>query len=269
MKIYISADIEGTTGITHWDEAKKEKSEYKAFQEQMTNEVGAACEGALNAGATEIWVKDAHGTGRNLLMSKLPEEVKIIRGWSQHPFDMVQELDESFDAILFTGYHSRAGAHTNPLAHTLTGAPAYIKINDVFASEFLIHSYIAAMLEVPVAFVSGDQGLCQDVKALNENIETVAVNQGIGGSTISIHPNLALRNIKEGVERALRSDLRLCRLSLPEFFEVEIRYKDPKKAYRAAYYPGARQADSHTICFDTSEYFDVLRMLLFVVSSES
>ena len=96
MKVYISMDIEGITGITHWDEATKNKADYRVFQEQMTDEVVAACEGALNAGATEIFVKDAHDTGRNIITSRLPEEAIMIRGWSGHPFCMLQELDETF-----------------------------------------------------------------------------------------------------------------------------------------------------------------------------
>ncbi|PIE35079.1 amino acid amidase [candidate division KSB3 bacterium] len=266
MKIYISADIEGVTGVTHWDEANKEKHIYKIFQEQMTREVAAACEGALAAGAAEILLKDAHGSGRNILPDKLPEEVKIIRGWSGHPLCMVQELDESFDALLFVGYHSRAGANTNPLAHSLALAMPSIKINDRFASEFLLHSYAAAMQGVPVAFLSGDDGVCQDVKAMNGHIETVAVKQGIGGSTLSIHPNLALQKIRTAVQNALQSDLSLCHIPLPEKFNVEIRYTEHPKAYRASYYPGARPIDSHTIGFHTTDYFEVLRLLLFVGS---
>jgi len=41
MKIYISADIEGIAGITHWDEASKAKPEYQEFREEMTREVVA------------------------------------------------------------------------------------------------------------------------------------------------------------------------------------------------------------------------------------
>ena len=54
MKIYISADIEGITGVVNWDEANKSKPDYKAFCKQMTEEVKAACEGAIKAGAQEI-----------------------------------------------------------------------------------------------------------------------------------------------------------------------------------------------------------------------
>ena len=90
MKVYISADIEGVTGTSHWDEADKKSSDFSEFQEQMTAEVIAACEGALQAGATEMLVKDAHDTARNIIASKLPQEVSLIRGWSGHPFKMVQ-----------------------------------------------------------------------------------------------------------------------------------------------------------------------------------
>jgi D-aminopeptidase len=54
MKVYISADIEGVTGTTHMDEVTKSKPDFREFQEQMTAEVAAACEGALRAGVTDI-----------------------------------------------------------------------------------------------------------------------------------------------------------------------------------------------------------------------
>src|SRR5512136_2420739 len=129
MKIYISADIEGVTGVTHWDETDLGKAESSLFREQMTAEVAAACEGALQAGATEIWVKDAHDSARNIIAAKLPQEVRLSRGWSSHPFAMVQELDETFQAVMMIGYHSRAAGGTSPLAHTMTGSFAHILLN--------------------------------------------------------------------------------------------------------------------------------------------
>lgn len=264
MKVYISADIEGITGITHWDEATKGKGDYPAFQEQFTDEAAAACEGALQAGATEIVLKDAHDTGRNILAGRLPEEVKMIRGWSGHPLCMVQELDDTFDAVVLIGYHSRAGADTNPLAHSFTELFEYINLNGTFASEFFLHTYAAALVDVPVVFVSGDEGLCWDVSSLNERILTLAVNSGIGNSTVSMHPKLAVKKIREGVEAALTGNRELCKISLPAQFNMELRYKDHAKAYRASYYPGARRAGTHTVAFETKDYFEILRMLLFV-----
>ena len=112
MKIYMSADIEGITGVTHWDETELSKAESVVPREQMTAEVVAACEGAIQAGATEIWLQDAHGTGRNIIAARLPQEVRLIRGWSGHPFEMLQELDDTFQGVILIGYHSRAGADT-------------------------------------------------------------------------------------------------------------------------------------------------------------
>ena len=97
MKAYLSVDIEGVAGIAHWDEASKREADYAEFQDQMTSEAVAACEGALEAGATEVWIKDAHGTGRNIRQEALPVEAVLIRGWSNHPLGMVQELDAGFD----------------------------------------------------------------------------------------------------------------------------------------------------------------------------
>lgn len=265
MKVYISADLEGITGITHWDETNKDKADYKEFQEQMTREVVAACEGALEAGATEILLNDAHETGRNILTSKLPEEVKIIRGWSGHPFSMAQGLDESFDAVLFIGYHSRAGNNTTPLTHTMNLGCTIVTINELPVSEFTIHAFIAAMQGVPVAFLSGDAGLCREVKEFNEQIETVAVNNGIGDSTISIHPNLAVKRIKAGVKRALQGNLAACQILLPEHFSADITFKEHTKAYKASFYPGVQTINANTVRFESDEYFDVLRFFLFVL----
>ncbi len=48
MKIFISADIEGTAGITNWDEARKGHADYEEFREYMTDELVAACEGGTS-----------------------------------------------------------------------------------------------------------------------------------------------------------------------------------------------------------------------------
>lgn len=266
MKIYISADIEGVCGSTHWDEANKDKGDYREFQQQMTAEVVAACEGAFAAGAHEIMIKDAHATGRNIIAAELPPKTQLIRGWSGHPYSMVQELDESFAAVLFIGYHARAGSGGSPLAHTIRSSVIdYIKINDIYASEFLLHGYVATKLKVPVAFLSGDEDICNEVGKINANIKTVAVKNGIGNSTISLQPATAVSLIRDGVKLALQGNFRSCLLELPNKFVVEIRYKQQVQAYRVSFYPGAELIDSQTIRFETDCYFEVMRLKSFVI----
>jgi D-amino peptidase len=263
MKIFLSADIEGVTGVTHWDETDLEKAENAVAREQMTAEVAAACEGALQAGATEIWVRDAHDSARNLIASRLPHEVRLIRGWSPHPLMMMENLDATFQAAALIGYHSRAGANTSPLAHTMTGAFVRVTLNERDASEFLLNTYAAALVKVPVVFVSGDQGLCAEVAELNPQIGTVAVKEGIGNSTISLHPELALRKIREGLTQALRRERDRCRVELPEHFVLDIQYKDHVKARTSSFYPGAKLKDPVTVRFEHPDYFEVLRFIFF------
>lgn len=265
MRIFISADIEGVTGVTHWDETEKLKEDYKAFAHQMTLEVKAACEGAISAGADEIWIKDAHETGRNIDHNLLPKNTKLIRGWSGHIYSMVQELDETFDALLFIGYHSAGGTNTNPLSHSMHTGIDYIKLNGEYLSEFLLHLYIASYLHVPVVFLSGDLGICDEVKKINENIVTIPVKEGIGNSTINIHPQLALELIKNGVKDSLKKNLYLCNLEMPEKFELEIKYNQHDIAFRKSFYPNAEQIQPKIVRLKTKDYMEVIRAIEFLL----
>lgn len=265
MKIFISADIEGVAGCTVWDETEKGKDGYEYFARQMTREVKAACEGANDAGAKEIMVNDAHDSGRNIDHNLLPKNSKLVRGWSGGLYSMVQELDSTYDALMFVGYHSPAGSDKNPLSHSMSTFLDYVKINGVIASEFLIHSYIAAYLGVPVVFLSGDQGLCDEVNSLNENIETVAVKVGKGNSTINIHPELAMDLIREKVKEALSKDLSNCKLELPKEFKLEIRYIQHKDAYKRISYPGVIKVDENTISYTSNNYMEVLSLMNYLI----
>jgi len=265
MKLFISADLEGVAGIVNWSEADIESSFSKYFTEQMTKEVNAACEAAIAAGAGEILVKDAHSTARNLDPSKLPEQVKILRGWTRDPYSMMAGLDASFDGVFFIGYHSAAGANGNPLAHTMNMQNEYVKINGEIASEMLINAYTAASMGVPVLLATGDKMICEDALKINPNIKTVPVSEGIGNASISIHPNVALQKIREQVQAVLEDDLSTYKIELPESFHVEIAFREHYLAYRGSFYPGAKQTSAKTVEFETNDYTEVLRFLFFVL----
>jgi len=267
MKIYISADMEGITGVTHWDEVDHNKpSVYTQFQERMTKEVVSACKGANDAGAKEIWVKDAHYSGRNILSEQLPENVKLIRGWSGHPYSMVQELDDTFDALLMVGYHSMAGKSGNPLAHTMSSSKLdSVFINEQQTSEFFLHGNIAAKHGVPLVFVSGDAGLCEEVKDVSPNTTTHATMVGVGDSTINIQPETSRKAIREKVKVTLSSNLKKCIWTHPDSFSLEVRFIKQQLAYRASHYPGATLLDAKTVTFEASDFDDIMRFMLFTV----
>ena len=267
MKVYISADMEGITGVNHWDEVEHNKpSAYNQFQDRMTHEVVAACLGANNAGAKEIWVKDAHYSGRNILSELLPKNVKLIRGWSGHPYSMVQELDDSFDALIMIGYHSMAGQGGNPLAHTMSSAKIdTLKINGQQTSEFFLHGNIAGKLGVPLIFVSGDAGLCEEVKEVSPNTTTHATMVGVGDSTINIQPEESRNLIQQKVKEALSGNLKDCLWRHPESFSLEVRFIKQQLAYRASHYPGASLLNPKTVAFEVSDFDDIMRFILFTI----
>ena len=264
MKVFISADIEGITTTTFWDETNPKKSEYQIYAQHMTQEVLAACVGANKAGATEIIVKDAHWIGNNIDITQLPENVKIIRGWSGHPYSMVEGIDDSFDAAIFIGYHSGASKSGSPLSHTQSGTPLYVKLNGEIASEFMLFSYATLLENVPTVFLSGDKMLCQDSKSLHPNLVTCAVKEGKGASTLNYHPKKILKQIEEKVEFALRQDLKNSLAKLPEEFELEVCYKDHTKAEQYSYFPNVKKINDNTIVFRSNDYFEVLRTFNFI-----
>jgi len=265
MKVFISADMEGITSTVKWEECDANDKFYADYQQQMTNEVVAACEGAIAAGATEILIKDAHNSATNIDITKLPECAKLIRGWSGHPYSMVQGVDSTFDAAMFIGYHSAAGKDGNALSHTMSLSPLNIKINGEYASEFTLYSYAAAYEGVPTVFLSGDKMLCEDGGKLHPKLCTVAVKEGSGASAICLSTKKSLGLIREGAEKALRQDLEQAKITLPEDFKVEICFKEHTYGNKMSYYPGMKKLDSNTLGFETKDFFEVLRMVRFVI----
>jgi D-amino peptidase len=265
MKVFISADIEGVNNIVNWKETTLGSDDYNYFRKQMTEEVRRACIGAKSAGATEILVKDAHDSARNLVLSDLPEYVKLHRGWQGCPGSMMGGLDKSFDAVVFVGYHSPSRSNGNPLSHTMNTRIHHVKINGVIASEFYINALYATYLGVPIAFLSGDKNLTKLVKAENENIITVATKEGAYGAVVSKHPSITNDEIEYGVKEALSRDLKDNKLIMPRHFDVEIQYKNHTDAYSNSFYPGCKLLGSDRVLYSSDNYYDVLTMLKFIL----
>jgi D-amino peptidase len=265
VKIYISADIEGVAGATHVEETIAGRTGYAELAAQMTAETAAACEGARAAGAESIWVQDAHDSGRNLVLKGLPEGVRIVRGWSGSPMDMVQELDGSFDAVCMVGYHAPARSDADPIAHSMSPEFTRLLLNDRDASEFLLNAYNAASVGVPVAFVSGDAGICADAEACVPGMRTVAVKQGAGDSTTSLHPVTAVNRIREEVEKALGGGIDAEPLPLPGRFVLDMEFRKPARAVRASHFPGAERTGTRNVRLEGGAITDIMRALVFLM----
>jgi len=231
----------------------------------MTKEVVAACEGAIAAGATEIWIKDGHGAGNNINPTKLPKEAILVRGWSHCPDFMVEGINETFDAAMFIGYHAAAVRNGNAMSHTMSGKHTGIMINGKRASEFMIYSWAAARYGVPTVFLSGDKMLCEDSADLHPSLVSVAVKDGIGGATFCRSIESTLPEIRRKSELALKQDLNAAKITLPESFEVEIFFKEHIHAEKVSHFPGVKRIGDNTIIFSRDDYYEVLRTLLWII----
>lgn len=264
MKVYISVDFEGIAGSTSWPSTNLGNLEHPALAREMSLEAAAACRGALEAGADEVYVKDSHDSGRNLDPALFPKEAKIILGWKGSPESMIAGLDSSFDALLFVGYHSPAGCNGSPLSHTMNTNNNYVKFNGQLASEFLMHAYTASDLGVPTVYVSGDKMLCRHVNAFDPHIVTTAVKEGMGNATINLTPEKAQELIQQDSRQAVLQR-GLCHLSLPDSITMEINYKKHCDALRASYYPGVKQIDDYTVSFTSKSIYEIMTARMFIL----
>ncbi|MEV6122903.1 M55 family metallopeptidase [Streptomyces sp. SID8352] len=179
MKILISADMEGATGVTWPADVLPGTPQWERCRSMFTSDVNAAVLGFFDGGADEVVVNEAHWTMRNLLLERLDERTEMLTG-RHKPLSMVEGVQHGdVDGIAFVGYHAGAGmegvlAHTY-LANQITG----VWLNDVRASEGLLNARVVAEYGVPVVLVTGDDVACEDALGYAPGAPKVAVKDHV------------------------------------------------------------------------------------------
>lgn len=161
MRVYISVDMEGITGVVSPTQVRPGEREYERFRRIMTQEANAAIRGALAGGATQVVVNDSHGPMTNLLIEDLHSDARLVSG-SPKPHGMMQGIGPGFDAAFFIGYHSRHGTAASVLDHTWSSASIVdAEINGRSVCEGDLNAGLAGGDGVPVALVTGDETYCR------------------------------------------------------------------------------------------------------------
>jgi D-amino peptidase len=263
-KVFISVDMEGITGVANWEDVSRSGKDYDLFRKIMTYETNAAIEGALAAGTTEIVVRDSHGSARNLLPDLLHENARLLRDWSGGPKSMMEGIDETFDAAVFIGYHARAGTPDALLEHTSSGTVTDFSINGVSMPEAGYNALIAGSYGVPVVFVAGDAPLCQQVKQLFGEVETVAVKEGIGAAALNLHPEVSRGRIRVGVEHALRTLDRYQPYRLDPPYTLVLKLKDEATVHKGSFFPGAERTGDWELTYTSDDILAVMNAFSFM-----
>lgn len=266
LKVFISVDMEGVCGVVHWEDVSRSGKDYGLFRRLMTEEANAAIEGALAAGATEILVRDSHGSARNILPDLLHPKAELIRDWANSPLSMMEGIDKTFDAVIFIGYHARANTPNAILDHTMSSSAVYeVTINGKKMPEAGINAFIAGNFGVPVVLVAGDKAICEQVRELFGEVETAAVKKGIGNAARMLHPKKAQELIKKKTTEALNrlSDFKPFTFTPP--YTMDITFRNEERAEKASWLPDAKRKTSTTVSFTSDDWMDVIKFFMFAV----
>ena len=261
-KIYISADLEGVVGAVTGEQLGPGGFEYNRFREFMTGEVNAAIKAARAAGATEILVADSHGNGQNLLIEKLPKDVKLIRSWPR-PLGMMEGIDSSFDGVIFTGYHSSTDNMEGVRAHTFSSARlTSVKVNGKVMSEGSWNAAVAGEFGVPVIMIAGDDAAVNEVKALIGNAEGAIVKESISfHSAKSLHPDAAYDLIAEKTSYAVKNIKKYKPYKIKGPLTISVSFKHYQPSQILSYLKMFKRTDSHTIEFKAKNMIEASHIM--------
>jgi len=269
LKVYISADMEGITGVASVDQLGPANFEYQQARTWMTAEVLAAIQGARDAGATEFVVSDSHGNGESLLIDKFPSDVPItiVRSFPR-PLGMMEGIDSSFAAVIFIGYHASTSSTTGVRAHTMSSALlTRIALNGTSMSEAGINAAIAAHFGVPVVMITGDDAIVEESKQRFGAIEGVAVKKAIGfHSTATLTPDVAQAMIREHAKTAVSRRASMKPYSVTKPITVDVSFKNYRPVELLGYLPNIQRIDSHTVRYTARDVLDVSRFLEFITN---
>ena len=267
LKIYISADMEGVVGAVTGEQLGPGGFEYQRFREFMTAEVNAAIDAARAAGATEFVISDSHGNGQNLLIDKLPDDVTVIRSWPRE-LSMMAGIDESFDGVIFIGYHASTANTRGVRAHTMSSANiTSLRLNGMEMTEGSMAAAAAGHFGVPVIMISGDDVAVAENQVLIGDIEGAVVKWAKGfHSAETLTPEAAYEVIRTRTMSAINriEEFQPYILSTP--IELELTLKNYTPVELLGYLPNVERINSHTIRFTGEDIIEVSNFLTFVTS---
>lgn len=240
--------MEGISGVVDPAQLGPDGFEYQRAREWMTGEVNAAIAGIRASGPADIVICDSHGNGQSVLIDKLPDDVRIVRGFPR-PLEMMQGLDETFTAAMFIGYHASEWTPDAVRGHTISSARLLgVKLNGTEVSEGTYNAALAGHFNVPIAFVSGDRLAVTQIQRTVPGVEGVIVKEPYGyHSAQTVTPARGQAMIREGVTRAMGKlgSLQPHRVTTP--IALEVGFKLTIDAERAAFVPGLSRSDAHTV----------------------
>jgi D-amino peptidase len=265
VKVFISADIEGITGLVSWSQCGRAHGDHYDWpfaRRMMTHDVNAAVRGARAAGAKQIVIKDSHGNSKNLLIDELEPGVELISGLAGGTDGMMQGINDSFEAALLIGYHAKAGSGGGIMEHTLTGGIHRLYVNGIECGEMGLSAGVAGRFDVPVVFASSDVLGCKEMEGLVPGVKTVSVKEGSARYMGRLlHPSVTGVAIEKGVKDAIESRGRMQPVKFDEPTKIRIEFNRSEEADMGAMLPGVTRIDGYTLEAERDGYLEAHRIV--------
>jgi D-amino peptidase len=278
MRVLISADMEGATGVTWPADVEPGTEQWQRCRRMFTSDVNAAVAGFFAAGADEVIINEAHATMRNLLLEDLDRRAVMLTGRHKE-LSMVEGIQHpAVEAVAFLGYHAAAGAE-GVLAHTyLANSITSVRINGELGSEGRLNAYVAAEFGVPVVLVTGDDRTCADAAGYAPQARTVAVKECVSRyAAVCKPPGETAAAIAAAAEQAVKlagrrgaADTSTGDTSTgdtstggsgtaPDGYTVDIEVDAAQLAQAAAITPTVRRTGDRTVTYHSQTAWDMIR----------
>ncbi|GAA3563464.1 M55 family metallopeptidase [Amycolatopsis ultiminotia] len=257
MRILISADMEGATGVTWTDDVVPGTPQWQRFRKLFTGDVNAVLAGLFAAGTPDVLVNEAHSAQRNLVLEDLDARSRLLTG-RHKPLSMMQGVDSGVDGVVFLGYHAGAG-FDGVLSHTyLENQITGVWLDDVPASEGRLNAALAAEYGVPVLLVSGDDRTCDDAREYAPEAELVAVKECVSRyAAICLPPartaDLLTAAAREAIARAGRVE------RAPGRHRIEVEFDASHLAQATAVIPTVEQTGVRRIGFEAPSMTEAMK----------
>ncbi|GHE81763.1 peptide ABC transporter substrate-binding protein [Amycolatopsis deserti] len=257
MRIMISADMEGATGVTWTDDVVPGTEQWQRFRRLFTGDVNAVIRGLCDGGASDVLVNEAHSSQRNLLLEDLDERARMLTG-RHKPLSMMQGIDSGVDGVVFLGYHAGAGAD-GVLSHTyLENQITGVWLDGVPASEGRLNAALAAEHGVPVLLVSGDDKTCEDAAGYAPGAELVAVKECVSRyAAICLPPSRTAEMLsaaaRASMDRAVRTP------GTAAAHRIEVEFDASHLAQAAAVVPTVEQTGVRRVGFDAATMTEAMK----------
>lgn len=268
-KVFISLDFEGLAGITNWSDVDKKSSDYK--QKIMLEQLWALLRGL---GDSEIFLVDSHAMGDNVpweITNEFPN-VTLVSG-GVRKYYMMYGIDESFDYIVFFGYHAGIGTLEANMDHTYSSSSIHnIWINGTEMNEALINAAFGGLFSVPVGCIIGDDKVVKQTQKHIPEAIYVSTKTSIGRHSAIMKPMKELLTEIENAARALiqREKRSFNVFTFPKPVEMIVEFSDTLRADLVSSMPLVERLDGRKVKIVHEDYkviFEALLAMTYICSA--